>query len=255
MEAYVNILYVSDLQNLELASVADFSGGLGIQLFQELVDSKQNLEGARARHIERKLTRMFRSAYREGMFKFNHRLGSMVDILEDFKKDAAGLDLIVLGKRGTNADHAKGELGSTIERVLHTSACPCLVVPNRFHELRKVLIAYDNSEPVNRALHFVERNEFFSDCEIHILTINPSDATHDKFDQVCDMLRNVAKLNIVACERTGEVIREIDSYIQENGVNLLIIGAYSHSAIRHFFIGSSTLEIVRRSNIPVVTFR
>jgi nucleotide-binding universal stress UspA family protein len=199
--------------------------------------------------------RMFRSAYREGMFKFNHRLGSMVDIFEDFKKDATGLDLIVLGRRGTNADHAKGELGSTVERILHASTCPCLIVPNKFHELRKVLIAYDNSEPVNRALHFVERNEFFSDCEIHILTVNPSDITHDKFDQVCDMLRNVAKLNIVACERTGEVVDAIDNYSRENNMNLLIIGAYSHSAIRHLFVGSSTLEIVRRSNIPVVTFR
>jgi nucleotide-binding universal stress UspA family protein len=255
MEAYIDILYVSDPQNLELSTVADFGGSLGVQLFQELIDSKQSVENEKAQRIERKLMRMFRSAYREGMFRFNHRMGSMVDIFEDFKKNATGLDLIVLGKRGENADHAKGRIGSTIERVLHASACPCLIVPNKFHELRKVLIAYDNSEPVNRALHFVERTAFFSDCEIHILTVNPSDTTRDEFDWVCNMLRNVAKLNVVACERTGEVAGAIDSYIQENNVNLLIIGAYSHNAIRHFFVGSSTLEIVRRSNIPVVAFR
>jgi nucleotide-binding universal stress UspA family protein len=255
MDAYVDILYVSDLKSLELSAVADFGGSLGVQLFKELADSKQNLENGKVRSVERKLMRMFNSAYREGMFRFNHRTGPIVDVFEEFKKNATGLDLIILGKRGENLDPANGSLGSTLERVLRASACPCLIVPNKFQAPRKVLIAYDNSEPVNRALHFVERNSFFGDCEIHILTVNPSDTTRDEFDRVCDILRNVAKLNVIACERAGEVIDAIDGYVRENDINLLIIGAYSHSAIRHFFVGSSTLEIIRCSNIPIVAFR
>jgi nucleotide-binding universal stress UspA family protein len=255
MEAYVDILYVSDLKNLEVSVVADFGGSLGIKAFKELTDAKQSVEDQKAQHIERKLTRMFHSAHHDGRFKFNHRIGAIVDVFEEFKRDVTGVDLIVLGKRGENSEHSKDKLGSTLERVLRASTCPCLIVPNKFHPLRKVLIAYDCSEPVNRALHFVERNTFFSDCEIHILTINPDDAIRDEFDKACNILRDVAKLDIVTCERKGEVVEGIDSYIQENDMNLLMMGAYSHSAIRHFFVGSSTLEIIRRSTIPVVAFR
>lgn len=255
MEAYIDILYVSDLKSFELSTVADFGGSLGIQPFKELIDSKQVLEAEKVRRIERKLTRMFHSAKCDGKFKFNHRMGSIVDVFEEFKRDATGVDLIVLGRHGESSDHAKDELGTTLERVLRASTRPCLIVPNKFHPLRKVLIAYDGSEPVCRALQFVERNTFFSDCEIHLLTVNPDEVVRDEFDKVCDILRNVAKLDIVICERTGEVVEEIDKYVKENNMDLLVMGAYAHNAIRHFFIGSSTLEIIRRSTIPVIAFR
>ncbi|MDR0595274.1 MAG: universal stress protein [Puniceicoccales bacterium] len=255
MDAYVDILYVSDLQSFELSVVADFGGALGMQTFKELSDSKQSLENEKARRIERKLTRMFQSAHHDGKFKFNHRVGAIVDIFEEFKKGATGVDLIVLGKRGENSDAAKERLGATLEKVLRASTCPCLIVPNKFKALRKVLIAYDGSEPVNRALQFVERNAFFKDCEIHILAVNPDETVRDGLDKVRDLLRGMAKLDVVTCERVGEVGEEIDKYAREMHADLLIMGAYAHGAIRHLFVGSSTLEILRRSNIPVVAFR
>jgi nucleotide-binding universal stress UspA family protein len=255
MEAYVNILYISSVKPVELSALADFGGSLGVQPLGQLVDSTRSLEKRKAETIERKFTRMFHTAHCDGKFKFNHRSGSVADIFEKFKCDETGVDLIVLGKHGEGSTNSKGPLGSTLERVLRVSTCPCLIVPNKFHPPRRILIAYDGSVSVNRALHFVERNRFFGDCEIHVLTVNPGDAMRDEFDRVCDVLRSVAKLDVVACERSGKVIGVIDGYIQENGIDLLISGAYAHNAIRHFFVGSSTLNIIRRCNIPVVVSR
>jgi nucleotide-binding universal stress UspA family protein len=43
--------------------------------------------------------------------------------------------------------------------------------------------------------------------------------------------------------------------VQENNINLLMMGAYGHSRIRHLIIGSTTTQILRISNIPVLVFR
>jgi nucleotide-binding universal stress UspA family protein len=255
MEAYINILYISSARVFELSALSDFGISLGVQPIGQLFDSTQSLENRKAEIIERKFTRMFHSAHCDGRFRFNHRSGAVADIFEKFKCDETGVDLIILGKRGEGSAGSKGPLGSTLERILRVSTCPCLIAPNKFQPPRRILIAYDGSVSVNRALHFVERNRFFGNCEIHILTVNPGDAIRDELDRVCHILRDVAKLDVVVCERSGNVIGVIDEYIQENAIDLLATGAYAHSAIRHFFAGSSTLEIIRRCSIPVVVCR
>jgi nucleotide-binding universal stress UspA family protein len=254
MDAYVDILYVSDLSNFELSIVSDFDGSLGMQQFQEIIDSNQSLENRKAQRIEHKFTRMFNMARCGNRFKFNHRVGAIIDVFDEFKRDATGLDLIILGKYGEGMTRQRTSLGTTLWRILHTSSCPCLIVPNKFHVPRKILIAYNGSEAVNRALHFVERNKFFRECEIHMLTVNPTDDVHDEFDRTRDILRGVANLDVVTSERSGAVVDEINNYVRENGIDLLVTGAYAHSAIRHFFAGSVTNEIIGRTSIPVAVF-
>lgn len=255
MEAYVDILYVSDLKNFELSVIADFGGSLGIQPFKEMADTMQKLENKKSQYLEKKFTRMFNSAHYTGKFKFNHRAGVIVDVFDEFKRNATGLDLVVLGKRGENSDYAKGHLGSTLERILRTSTCPCLIVPEKFRQLKKILIAYDGSDSVHRAIHFVERNRFFKECEIHIITINQSNEILQSLDEIKHILQDIAQLNVTTAESTGNVIDVINKYVHDHNIDLLITGAYSHSAIKHFFVGSTTLEIIRQSSIPTVVFR
>ena len=48
---------------------------------------------------------------------------------------------------------------------------------------------------------------------------------------------------------------EIADYIEENGINMVIMGAYGHSRIRHLVIGSTTAEMMRQCKVPVLLFR
>jgi nucleotide-binding universal stress UspA family protein len=47
----------------------------------------------------------------------------------------------------------------------------------------------------------------------------------------------------------------ISTYVQEAGISLLLLGAYGHSRIREFLIGSTTTEMIRRCHIPLMLFR
>ncbi len=53
----------------------------------------------------------------------------------------------------------------------------------------------------------------------------------------------------------GGVDSEISSYAEARGIQLLVMGAYGHSRIRHLVIGSNTTAMVRHCRIPVLLFR
>lgn len=47
----------------------------------------------------------------------------------------------------------------------------------------------------------------------------------------------------------------ITNYITENNINFLIMGAYGHSRVRHLIIGSTTVQVLRSTKIPILLFR
>jgi len=53
----------------------------------------------------------------------------------------------------------------------------------------------------------------------------------------------------------GEAEKVIANYVEKQDINLLIMGAYGHSRIRHLVIGSTTAQMLRSSHIPVLLFR
>ena len=51
----------------------------------------------------------------------------------------------------------------------------------------------------------------------------------------------------------GGVAEEaISDYVDRASIDLLLMGAYGHTRIRRFLIGSTTTEMLRRCRIPVL---
>lgn len=55
--------------------------------------------------------------------------------------------------------------------------------------------------------------------------------------------------------RFGGVTRMIQDYIQEKGIDIVIMGSHGASGIREFLIGSNAEKIVRNSPIPVLVLK
>ncbi len=53
----------------------------------------------------------------------------------------------------------------------------------------------------------------------------------------------------------GEPDEVIARHAEADHIDLLVMGAYGHSRIRNFIIGSTTNEMVRSVKIPVMLFR
>ncbi|MDE2428864.1 MAG: universal stress protein, partial [Burkholderiales bacterium] len=64
-----------------------------------------------------------------------------------------------------------------------------------------------------------------------------------------------AKFEVVTSLITGDAESIIAKTIREQSIDLLIMGAYSHSPLRTMLFGSKTTDLLRSSSIPTLLLR
>ncbi len=51
------------------------------------------------------------------------------------------------------------------------------------------------------------------------------------------------------------VAEALGRHANENGINLIVMGAYGHSPLRQFFIGSNTTAMLEKTQTPLLILR
>lgn len=258
--AQINVLFVTDIRSQKVVSTGNLSGSIGFGASEQLLNELVNLEHEKAKLNNQRAKLILQNAAKtlkaEGVEKFNltNKIGFLIDCFHEFEENS---DLIVLGKRGEAAEFASGHLGANIDRIIRSSSKPCLVTPREFKPIERILVAYDGSLSGKKILQFLEDFPVFQSLEIHLLTVAKSNS-----DQTAMVTLNEAQewlhtggFEPVFSLITGEPEKAIAHYVTEQNISLLLMGAYGHSRIRHLVIGSTTAQILRSSNIPVLLFR
>lgn len=252
--ATVEGLYVSDLRQFEMPVLADLSGSLGIQPYQGMISQLQDMEKKKSALIGDMMKKAFEKAGIANRLNFTTRTGLLVDTIESFDRK---VDLVLLGKRGENWDAAREHLGATMERVIRACPSPCLVTSRKFIPVKKAAVAWDGGQSSAKIISFLKNNPSFQDLEWHLLTVaegGDSDLAAHRLKEAEESF-SAAGYNII-CQNLGGVVEDaISNYVEDNDINLLAMGAYGHSRIRHLFIGSTTTEMIRRCRIPILCFR
>ena len=251
--ASFELLYLTDLRQFEVPLVADLSGSLGIQPYQDVLTHLQEMEKCKATVIEKNAREIFDKEGMKNPIRFYHHTGLLVDCLEDFEKD---VDLVLLGKRGENADYATAHLGSNMERVIRASSKPTLTTSRKFIPITKILLAYDGGESCQKALQFLCENEALSDQELHIFTVSENEDDKTAFENM-EQAKSIAKrrkgTNFFKI-LNGNIEDQIARYVDNEEINLLVMGVYGHRRIRYLLIGSTTTTVIRACRIPVLCF-
>lgn len=181
-----------------------------------------------------------------------HRRGALVDTLGELELAA---QLIVLGKRGEQADSARLHLGSNLERVVRAVQTPVLVCSRAFHAIQRLVIAYDGGTSSQKAVDYVARAPLLQGVECHLLTIgSETEETRHMLDRTATTLRQRGIAVQAHCQ-AGHPEDVIAAYIEAQAINLLVMGAYGHSRMRNLVIGSTTSAMLRACRIPVLLFR
>ena len=237
---------------------ADLSGNLKLgartALLKELADldeQKNKLELKRGRLLlEEAKTGLEDAGLANVGTKLRH--GDLIESIAEFENDA---DLIVVGKRGEAADFAKMHLGSNLERVVRAAKKPVLVASRAFKPINKFLIAFDGGESVMKAVRHIASGKLFTGLPCVLLSVGkPTDTMQEKLDEAAAILRK-AGYSVDAGFASGEPEDVIKDKIETDKIDLLVMGAYGHSRIRNLIIGSTTTEMVRSCQVPVMMFR
>ena len=253
--ARISVLYVTDLRQFEIPAMADFSGSLGIQPFEGMVSKLREVEEFKANFVKESA---FAALEKEGVdsnrITFHHETGTLVDVMADYSDVA---DLVLIGKRGENANFATEHLGSMLERILRSIDRPCLVTNREFKPVKRVAIAYDGGESARKAIRFISDQPLFHAFEFDVLVCVEG---HDEAE-AGERLKEAEAMLLDSglhprCQMlNGEVESAIVNYVENSAIDLLMLGAYGHSRIRELLIGSTTTELLRRCHVPVFCFR
>jgi nucleotide-binding universal stress UspA family protein len=259
-QSKVNVLLVTDIRTQKITSIGNLSGILGLGASEQLLIELVNLEHEKARLNNQRAKLILNNAAETlkaqaiEEFDLTHKTGFLVDCFHEFEENS---DLIILGKRGEAAEFASGHLGANLDRIVRSSRKPCLVTPLGFQPIERILIAYDGSVSGKKILQFLVDSPALQSLEIHLLTIAKSSSDQTAVTRLNEAQQWLEKAGFQPICRflEGDPENAIAHYVQENNLNLLMMGAYGHNRIRHLVIGSTTLQILRSSNIPVMVFR
>ncbi|MEH2351394.1 MAG: universal stress protein [Nostoc sp.] len=126
-----------------------------------------------------------------------------------------------------------------------------------FQPIDKILLAYDGGKSCQKALQFLVQSPAFKDMELHLLTVAKKQGDEGAMSllQTAEIKARTAGFAPICQIIHGEAEKVITNYVEKQDINLLIMGAYGHSRIRHLVIGSTTAQMLRSSHIPVLLFR
>lgn len=254
--AEVHVLHM--LEHPETAAPHDISGAIGVDASAELLTELVALAENQGRVAQAKARAILNDAQHHltkagvTQVKLEQRHGSLVDSIGHFDATA---DLVVLGKRGEHADFAKLHLGSNLERVIRSCHHPVLVASRAFHPIKRFLIAYDGSPSVLKAVDYVLSSPLLRGQECHLLRAGKIDDTAKYYLEETAAKLRAAGFAVTSQAIAGPAEEVIAQAVKEQDINLLVMGAYGHSRIRQFIIGSTTTAMVRTVHVPVLMFR
>jgi nucleotide-binding universal stress UspA family protein len=257
LDASVSIVHVIDRHENEVVSI-DLSGNLGHSEHETLLREYTAIDEQRGRLAQQR-GRMVLDAAMERVraagvtnVVARQRQGPLVDAITDLEPDA---NLIVIGKRGESAETAAQHLGSNLERVVRSVHKPILVASRDFQPIRRFLIAYDGGRSMRRAIVRLAHTALLSGIDCHVLKVDDDEsaAMHELTAATGPLVR--AGFNVTLSVRRGDPDDVILEEVDQEGVDLLVMGAYGHSRIRTLIIGSTTTATLRRCPVPVLLFR
>jgi nucleotide-binding universal stress UspA family protein len=171
---------------------------------------------------------------------------------------ARNADLVILGQR----DPASADVrvpADMVERVILESGRPILVVPyaGRFTNLgKRTLIAWNGGREAARALN--DALPILRSAEyVTLLAINPEPEQRPDENRFACVIRHLRAHGIVAHLETQRV-EDIDSMdmllsrLADEGIDLLVMGAYGRYAAPLLHRGGSTRHILRHMTVPVL---
>ncbi|RXK88579.1 universal stress protein [Chlorobaculum sp. 24CR] len=253
------LLFMHVLEKPEMPVKGDLSGNIGLGTREHMLEELVELEEKKSR-IALELGRQMLDEARQcaaeryaDKTESLQRHGSLVETVLELQPQSR---LLVMGRQGEAHENSPGSIGSHIETVVRAMQRPILVVMPGFSPPRRFMISYDASETAEKALDMVAQSPLLKGLECHVVMVvsNNKPEHHQRLDAACRKLEQ-AGFTVERSLLSGEVIETLREYQDSHSIELMVMGAYGHSKIRQFFVGSNTTKMIGSSRIPLLLLR
>ncbi len=132
---------------------------------------------------------------------------------------------------------------------------PVLIASFPFQKPLSFLVAFDGSPTARKCVERIASSPLLKGLAVHLVYVgNPNIEMQNQLSWAKEQLESQG-FNITSNTLDGEVDKAIINYAEQHQIDLIVVGAYGHSKIRQFFIGSTTTKVITSTNKPVLLLR
>lgn len=256
LSAPIKFLHVHE--KITTPQLDDYSGAIGLgsreQLLQELAEVDEQRNKLAVEHGKHILNDAKARALNNGVndVTTEQRHDLLLDALKEYEDQTR---LFVLGRLGEDHSLELQTVGSHIESVVRAVHTPILIAAHQFVEPSNYMLAYDGSETANKAIERIANSPLLADLEGHVVMVGQeSDENRQRLDTASRLLSDKgykAQSHLIE----GSVVPTLTEFQQNHHIQLKVMGAYGHSRIREFFVGSNTTKMIGQSTVPLLLLR
>ncbi|MFT5703102.1 MAG: nucleotide-binding universal stress UspA family protein [Rickettsiales bacterium] len=253
----ITILHIDSLHT-DIMKSGDLSGAIGVGTKQGILEELSKIDEEHGKTQQQKGQAILDEAQQylneKGAKELTtlHLRGSLSETISGLQDQSS---LIILGKRGEKNEETN-RIGSNLEQTARQIHKPLLIASAKIAPINRFLIAFDGSLNGQKIIDYISSSPLFKGLECHLLQVDPESEKNKKLLKEAEEKLTNGGLQVQSYLKPRmRVENVVAEHIEEHGINLLVIGAYGHSEIRSFILGSTTNELIRKTTIPLLILR
>ena len=256
LEAPLVLLHVLDRSQYPVKE--DLSGNIGLGSREHMLEEMTALDEQRSklalddgrRMLDEAKKRAEADGVADPILKQRHDdlVGSLAGLQDETR-------LLVMGLHGEKDGGRHPHVGSQLESAVRTLHRPILASPPLFKTPESLMLAFDGSATTRKGVEMIARSPLFRGLPVHLVMVGAD--TKDAWEQISEAQHQLqqAGFETEASIRSGDVAETLLAYQDEKGIDLLVMGAYGHSRIREFLVGSTTTRMLCNAQGPLLLLR
>lgn len=256
MNTQLSLLHVLD--KTESTTARNLSGSLGLGAQENLMQELAELDQQRSKLEMEKGKLMLQAAMQRVEEKgitnaeSRQRHGELVDTLIELEPETR---ILVVGKRGADTESAHGHIGSHLESIIRALHKPILIAQQSFAPPRQIMVAYDGSATMRKGIHIVAASPLGRGIPHHVVMVGADTAVaREQLKEATDVMA-AAGFDVTGAIIAGDADTALAEYQERENIDLLVMGAYGHSRIRHLILGSTTTAMIKCTKVSLLVLR
>lgn len=257
VDAPLKLLHTID-HHPEIAVQTDLSGNIGVDSRDQLMDELTQLEQQRSK-LRLQQGKQLLQAARERVMQAgvldpitNQRHGSLVESLIELEN---AIRVLVIGVRGKEHDKQPDKIGAKLESIIRSLHKPILVVNAEFKAPERIMLAYDGSPAAEKALDMVANSPLYKGLVCHLVCVSQDEGKGQLLDIAANKLQLAGGIEVIAKKLVGKPEQVLCEYQDQKAIDLTVMGAFGHTRMHDWLLGSFTVKMLSQSHKPLLLLR
>lgn len=239
----------------ETAIQTDLTGNIGVDSCDHLLEDIIELERQRSK-LRLQQGKQILQAAKERVIQAgiaepitNQRHGSLVESLIELEND---IRVLVIGVRGKAHEHQPDKIGAKLESIIRSLHNPILVVNAEFKAPQRIMIAYDGSKAADKAVDTVANSPLYKSLICHLVCVGKDESA---IKAATDKLINAGGIEVIAETLSDKPEQVLCEYQEKFDIDMTVMGAFSHTRVHDWLLGSFTVKMLTHSHKPLLLLR